>query len=307
MAINWRKSLGELAEEARSISASRVAALSDLSHSDAVLFCQIWRDIKVERRRHIVSRMVELAEDNVEISFDSVFRILLEDPDGVVREKAIEGLAESDEPYLIEPLLRALRQDTEVRVRAAAAVALGRFVLLAELKKLRSSYGERLLTALLEAVDQGDQPLEVRRRVVEAIAPFSHPRVTEVIQEAYGSPQRAMRASALYAMGRNCDRRWLPVLLKELSGPEADLRYEAVTACGELGEDDAVPYLARLARDPDTQVQEAAVNALGKIGTSEAKRVLRESMRGDDQRLRDAVLEALKAAEVADDPFTSYE
>lgn len=307
MSIDWRKGLEELVGEAKTVSASRVAALSDLSQSDMVSFRQMWQGMKAERRRQIVSRMVELAEDNVDLSFESVFRLLLDDPDGGVREKAIEGLAESDEPHLIESLLRALRQDGEVRVRAAAAVALGRFVLLAELGKLRASYGERLLAALLEVLDHSDQPVEVRRRVVEAIAPFSNPRVVQVIQDAYGSPARPMKASALHAMGRNCDRRWLPVLLKELASPEADLRYEAAIACGELGEEDAIPHLVHLTRDPDPQVQEAAVTALGRIGTSEAKRALRESMRGNDGHLRDAALEALREGEAGDAPFSSYE
>lgn len=301
MAIDWRKGLEELARTAKEAATSRVAALSDLAQSDAEVFCQMWQAIKVERRRHIVSRMVEMAEDNMELNFDAVFRTCLEDPDAAVRLKAVEGLGESDEPYLIELLLSVLHQDAEEGVRAAAAMALGRFTLLAELKKLRPSYAERLETALLEVLDHGDQPLEVRRRVVEAIGPLSSPRVTQLLQEAYSSQHQAMRASALHAMGSNCDRRWLPVLVQELSSPEAELRYEAATACGEMGEEDVVPHLAGLTRDPEPQVQEAALTALGKIGTSEAKRVLRESLKGNDGRLQDAAVEALREAET-DEP-----
>jgi HEAT repeat protein len=306
LAVDWRKGLEELAGEAKAVSASRVAVLSDLAHSDVDAFRRMWQAIKAERRRHIVSRMVELAEDNVELNFDTVFRMCLEDPDGTVRLKAIEGVEESDEPYLIEPLLRVLHQDAEEGVRARAAVALGRFTLLAVLKKLRPRYAERLETALLEVLNDGDQPLGVRRRVVEAISPLSSPQVTQLLQEAYSSQHQAMRASALYAMGRNCDLRWLPVLVKELSSPEAELRYEAATACGELGEADVVPQLVALTRDPEPQVQEAALAALGKIGTSEAKRVLRESLQGGDERLRDAAAEALREADT-DEPFTLYE
>ena len=307
MAIDWQKSLVELAEAAKAVSAARVAAFSDLAHSDVDAFRTMWGGMVAERRRRIVDRMVELAEDIVEFNFDTVFRICLDDDDRMVRLKAIEGLAESCEPYLIEPLLHVLRYDSDTGVRAGAAFALGRFSMLAELKKLRPSYGERLQDALLEALGEDDLPQELRRRVVEAIAPLCNPRVTALIEEAYSSQQSAMRASALYAMGRNCDPRWIPVLVRELASPEVEMRYEAATALGELGEDAGVPYLVGLVRDDDVQVQEAALTALGKIGTNEAKRVLRAVAKDSDDRLREVALDALREAEAADDLLISYE
>ncbi|MDP7240046.1 MAG: HEAT repeat domain-containing protein [Dehalococcoidia bacterium] len=307
MAIEWQKSLGELAAMTKAVSAARILALSDLSHSDVGAFREVWGGLLNERRRRIVDRMVELAEDDVELSFDTVFLICLDDSDRVVRLKAIEGLAESSEPFFIEPLLRLLRYDSDTSVRAEAAVALGKFSMLVELKKLRPSYGERLQVVLLDVLGDDNLPDEIRRRVVEAIAPMCNQRVTELIEETYANQHLDMRTSALYAMGRNCDTRWIPVLVRELTSSSVEIRYEAATALGELSDGDGVPYLAPLVHDDDAQVQEAAITALGKIGTNAAKLVLKAMAKETDDRLRDVALDALREAEAADDLSIPYE
>ena len=49
-----------------------------------------------------------------------------------------------------------------------------------------------------------------------------------MIRDAYYSSELDFQASALYAMGRNCNPSWLPLLLKELHSPNPQLRFEAV-------------------------------------------------------------------------------
>ena len=50
-------------------------------------------------------------------------------------------------------------------------------------------------------------------------------------------------------MGKNCDSKWLPFLLKELKSSDAEMRYEAVGALGEIGNEDIVQYLMPVAND----------------------------------------------------------
>lgn len=304
--MDWRKSLEELAKESKSLSSVRLAAFSDLSAEDLVSFKELWKGIPVERRRKMLARLTELAEDNLELNFDAIFRHSLEDPDAEVRLLAIEGLGESEEPSLVEPLIKRLQGDASERVRAAAAQGLGRFVLLAELNKLRPHYARRLEKVLLDVIGHGGQPLEVRRRAVEAIAPLSQPGVTQLIHDAYLSSEPEMKVSAVYAMGRNCDPRWLPILLREMGNDDPEMRYEAALACGELGEEEAVPSLANLLRDDDTQVQEAAIQVLGKIGGNEAHRLLRQLLTSEEARLVEVARDALQEAEVTEGPFSSF-
>jgi HEAT repeat protein len=144
----------------------------------------------------------------------------------------------------------------------------------------------------------------VRRRALEAAAVYSHdPRINEAIEEAYWSGEHALKVSALYAMGRSLDRRWLPLLLEELQSEDPAYRYEAATACGELGAEEAVDELISLTSDPDRAVQGAAIAALGRIGGTLATNVLRRLARSTDPVVRDAAEEALAEAVFASDPL----
>ncbi len=127
---------------------------------------------------------------------------------------------------------------------------------------------------MLEVLDNKTELTEVKRRALEAISPFSLPRVKELIETAYHTDDIKLRASAICAMGRNCDLAWLPTLLVELNSDEAEIRYEAAVACGELGAEEAVPHLVEMTKNEDQQVQEAAIKALGEIGSEQAKQAL---------------------------------
>ena len=102
-----------------------LTGLSDLKLVELAYMKEIWPQIALKRRRQIVARLVELAEDNVQLSFDAIFKMLLTDPDAEVRTLAISGLWENEEPSLMESFIRLLRKDGSAKVRAAAATALG--------------------------------------------------------------------------------------------------------------------------------------------------------------------------------------
>ncbi|MBI4308549.1 MAG: HEAT repeat domain-containing protein [Chloroflexi bacterium] len=296
--------LSELQDTAKPLSTARLIHISSMTPEEVNLFQRSWAALDTARRRQILSRLVDLSEDNVDLDFNAVFRVCLKDPDEDVREKAIAGLWECEERSLIDPLVSLLLTDPKERVRVAAAIALGRYTMLAELGKLLSRDGPRLEKALLTVIENKAETPEVRRRAIEALAAFSDlPRVKEIIRETHNSRDVKMQASALFAMGRNCDRQWLPLLLKALSAEEPELRYEAACACGELGEEVAVPYLIPLVRDPDPQVQDAAIQALGTIGGATAKKALLQLLRSANQRIHEAAQEALKRLEFDESPL----
>ena len=281
---------------------SRLIELSNLNSEELGLLGQTWAAIEPKRRRQIVYRLVELAEDNFELDFDNIFRNCLKDKDAEVRCKAIEGLWESEEPSLINPLINLLEHDSSEKVQATAATALGKFAILAEHEKLRSCHKSKICQALLAVIDDESKPIEVRRRALEAASPLSLPQVNRAIMEAYQSRNPKFRVSAIYAMGRNCDPSWLPILLRELASADAEKRYEAVVACGELGEEEAVPCLIKLISDSDIDVRLVAIHALGEIGGSEAKACLEECLNNPSELIRQAAEQALHELETWEDP-----
>jgi len=294
--------LAELRDLDKPMAVSKLANLSDLSLEEADVFSREWPGIDVARRRQTVGQLVELAEDNFELDFDDVFRSCLTDADGEVRVKAIEGLWACEERSLIDQLVSLLLEDIEHSVRAAAADGLGRFAMLAELGKLPESDAEKVEEALLSAFNNENEQLNVRRRVLEAISPLSKPQVEEMIRLAYRSDSTEFQVSAVYAMGRNCNPGWLPVLLKELRSPNPQLRFEAVRACAELETEEAVPHLIELTRDGDAEVQISAIEALGQIGGSEAREGLQRCLDSSEEPIRQASQDALEEMGFWEDP-----
>lgn len=301
----FKSYLEELSDPERPLVSSKLITLSNMNHDEQAAFRNAWLPMSTERRLEVMSRLVLLGEDNVELNFDHVFRTGLEDEAPLVRVKSIEGLFEYENRDLIAPLVRLLRQDAEETVRSAAATALGRFAMLAGLQKLSPEDAKRVEEVLLSVIDDEEETLEVKRRSVEAVAPIGVPRVNQVIQEAYRSHDLPMKASAVFAMGRNCQPRWLPTLLKELESQEQVLRYEAAVASGELAAEAiaAVPRLIALVHDQDAEVQMAALKALGQIGGREAKQALQSFLKDGDEKVQVLAAQALEELMAEEDPL----
>ena len=253
-----------------------------------------WEDVDSERRRQVLQRLIEMAEDNLDADFNSLFRLCLKDEAPEVREKAIEGLWECDDRSLVTLLASLLGGDPSDRVRVAAAMALGKFAVLAQSGKILSKDGDRIKESLTAAIHNPGEKQEVRRRAVEAVAAFNTPEVHRIIREAYGSDQLEMKCSAVYAMGKSCNPQWLSTILNELRNPHPAMRYEASNACGEMGEEDAVPHLIQLFKDEDQQAQTSAIAAVGAIGGSLAKKALLRCLKSSDDAVVEAAEEALE-------------
>jgi HEAT repeat protein len=224
MSLSIEELIADLANSDKPLSRVRLTELSNLSLEGVVFLSRVWMSIGLKRRQQIIYRLIELAEDNFELNFDSILENCLKDQDDEVRSK----------------------------------------------------------------------PIDVRRRALEAVAPLSLTRVKKVVMEAYQSHNAQLRASAVYAIGKSCNRSWLLIILKELANADTEIRYEAAGACGELGEEEAIPYLIELISDPDTNVQLATIQAIGKIGGSEARECLEECRSNPGEVIQEAAEQALE-------------
>jgi HEAT repeat protein len=276
------------------LTSSEIAALSLADHEERVLFRRYWPEVPPERKAHLLGRMVELAEDDANLDFSSLYRIMLRDDAPAVRTAAIQGLWENEDPVLISKFLPIMSGDPDPGVRAAAAEALGKFAMLAEYGKLSPEAGENLTRSLLSVFDDTSEDIDVRRRALEAASYLSRPEVREAITDAYDSDDPALRASALFAAGRNLDPSWLETLLDETVSELPELRYEAAVALGEYEDERGVPQLIRLTEDEDAEVKLAAITALGKIGGNDARRQLEELTHSEDEAVREMAAESLE-------------
>ena len=300
---NIKQIMEDLTDTAKPLANSSLADLSNLYNDELNFFTRAWPGIEVDRRRKVINRLVELAEENFELNFDNIFKNGLKDADAEVRVKAIEGLWENEETTLITPFIKMLNEDSSERVQAAAAKALGKYAMLAELKKLGPYSTARVSQALLAILADKNKPREVWRRALEAAAPLSLPEVKKAIEEAYTSQDARIKNSALYAMGRNCNSGWIPILIKEMSSPSSETRYEAAGACGEICDEEAVTPLIKLTQDKDPEVQQAAIQSLGKIGGVKAKQYLLKCLKSPDEIISEAAEQALKQIDTEEDSF----
>ncbi|MFN8555872.1 MAG: HEAT repeat domain-containing protein [Dehalococcoidia bacterium] len=295
--------LHELADADAPLKGGRLSNLSDLDDDDLERLESVWPTLRVDRRRAVLEQLAALAEDNPELDFDAVFLTALSDADAAARVLAIGGLWESEDHEVGAQLVRLVREDPSDQVRAAAAMGLGRFVLLGEYGDLRPRDAATVVETLRAVVTDPRETDEVRGRALEAVGACSQPWVKGIIEDAYAGGSDRLTLSAVHAMGRSADAAWLPTLARELHSRDAEMRFEAVTAYGEIEEEASVPDLIPMMDDEDAEVQEAAIQALGRIGGGEAKAVLRRRLRDPIPRVREAVEAALDQAQFDDDPM----
>ena len=279
---------------------------SDPSPGELAEFAQVCASLSEERRREVVSALVEQAEENLELDFTAIFRLCLKDDDDRLTQLAVEGLWEQEDRWLVAELLNLLRSERGAPARATAALALGRFASLAQENKLSPQDSELIYRVLLDFLEDDIEDLEVRRRCLEAVAPYNTEAVSDYIQWAYEDDDQDLRSSAVYAMGRTGESVWLPTLLQELESYDPAVRYEAAHACGELAQEDAAPMLIDLLQDDDPEVRIAVITALGKIGGPLARRALIDCVRDGDAAMSDAAHSELESLEFLDDPMRLY-
>jgi HEAT repeat protein len=282
----------------------RVARLSDVSRDDARVLTEAWESIPEDARADLIRRCDELSEERVELNFGRALRIALQDSSAAVRQLAIAAMWEDESRDFLDRLRAMLAGDPSPDVRAEAAAALERFARQAALGELGAEVGAELREDLLQAAEDEETPYAVRRRALEALGPFAEePRAARTISEAYDSGDHGLQCSAIYAMGRSLDARWLPRVLAELESDEPELQFEAARAVGAIGSPDALPLLIEAARSDDAEVRHAAITALGQIGGRGAVRALERLAEDAGEADLELIESALDEVNLSIEPF----
>jgi HEAT repeat protein len=261
--------------------------------------------LDVDTRQTLLGEFAEASELNFDLDYRELGLWALNDRDAAVRAAAIEVLWEDESIDFMGRLIELAQWDEAGVVRAAAASALGRFILLGEYGEVSEKDAVRAQDMVISLLTDADEDVDVRRRALEAISNCGHEIVQEAIEEAYASSEPQMKASAIYAMGRAYDDKWHDTVLREITSPDPEFRYEAARAAGELELDEAIPSLGRLALDDDREIKEVAIWSLGEIGGREALRILsalaQDAEEAEDEHLLEAVEDAIGSASLAGD------
>ena len=260
----------------------------------------IWAALDLPYRRTLMNELVEASETNFELDYGTFGHFALGDPNGEIRSAAIELLWEDESLVLMRRLIRLVVDDESTEVRAAAASALGRFILLGEMGDLPTEQTISAQDVIIDVLNNQAEDLDVRRRALEAFGNSSHESVADTIRDGYDHPDRRMQISSVFAMGRSFDEQWTDIVLQELQSEDEEMRYEAARAAGELELEQAVQSLSLLALDDDREIKEVAIWSLGEIASKEATRTLEllatDAKRANDDELLEAIEDAIGAA-----------
>ncbi|MFN2188112.1 MAG: HEAT repeat domain-containing protein [Candidatus Promineifilaceae bacterium] len=292
--LGIRKILNKL-QQSETLSISLLYQLSDLTPDEFGEFCDAWSGMESEKRRIIIRHLADISEESFEVDFYDIFAHCLEDVEPEVRKASLDGLWDTERIPLIVRIIELMESDPDIEVRTLAAATLGHYVVLGEWGFIPQQRVAPIIEALLNQADvlDGHQPL--RHAAIESLAASAHPRVEPLIHELYASADLRAQKSALFAMGRTADSRWIDTVIDEMSSPEVDLRIEAARAAGEIGHKSAVSELIELTSDEDFEVRVVAVNALGSIGGDISRRFLLDILDDPDfEDLNEIILEALE-------------
>lgn len=269
--------------------------LSDLTDEQFGQFEAAWQQAPADLRRVIARHLVDISEEDYIVDFAPIFSCCLADEAVPVRVAGLDGFWDSTDLKLIPKLIEMLESDEAMDVRAAAAGALAHFVLMSEWGEMPETVSPPIVAALLAVYDDPETAVVVRCAVIEALGAATHPRITNIIRNAYESDDEGMQQSAVFAMGNSADTQWVPVLLNEMRNEASEMRAEAARAAGVIGSSDTVSQLVELTDDEDIDVQIAAIMALGQVGSATAQRVLEEILEDEERmELHDAVEAALE-------------
>jgi HEAT repeat protein len=270
----FEEMLRDLLDEERELNPAQLAELSDLDTDQLGTFESAWPSTPLPRRERIAQLLGELAQDNLEFLFDRVNRVLLEDPSPSVRRLAIQNLWENEEASLAKQLVQLASLDQEEAVRQEAVRALGRFVYLGEVNKIRPEAHAAVEAALLAILEGSDHPVELKRIALESMGYSSRPELPRHVRRSFESGEEAGVRSSLIAMGRSADTDWIPQVMERLHDPAPAVRAAAARAAGELEARKAAAILIELLDDASPVVNEAAIWALGQIGGDQARNAL---------------------------------
>ena len=231
---NINEAINALIDESKPFPPALLYTFSDLNADDIRILKAAWPSLPLMRRRTLLEDLIDMAERDNLMMFEEVGKVALEDDDADVLVSAIDLLFQAEDSRLIPTFLRLLQNASlNERVRAAAANALGPYVYLGEVEKIRPELLQNIVEVLLN-IYANDLSDLVRRRVLESLGYSSHAAVPELLRAAYFRPEVAWQESAMFAMGKSADDQWQSFVLANLEHENLKVRLQAIHAAGEL-------------------------------------------------------------------------
>ena len=180
------------------------------------------------------------------------------------------------------PAIARLLDDTKVRIRAAAAYALG-------------AHRDKAVTPwLLKALQ--DKDLNVRFAAVVGLGRVRDPASIGPLQAALRDPDEEVRAYAALALGDIRDRVATPSLIERLREDiKPQVRGFAAMALSKLKDPRSlVPLMAQAKDERDPKALAAALHALGELGDVKALSVIEPHLTHRAPEVRDYAKDAIK-------------
>jgi hypothetical protein len=293
-----------LIEDPDSLTESDYLQLSDLNETELQQFKLAWGDLDTQHQQKLILHLYELGEQNSELNFESIYKYAMDSEDENIVYASLDGLWESETHDTLRKLIRVIETDKiSAHIKGATFTHFSRFLLLGLDGKIDSNLISVVHSILKQHFIDIEQPVEVRRRALEALANIDDEQTTGYIKQAYISDITALKVSAIYAMGKTCNTQWLPLLVEELNSEEPEIRYEAVDAIVEIGDDSIINDLVPLLDDDDYQVKLTTISGLGKLGGLIAKEALITYLNDEDQEIIDLVTTALEDIAFIEDPL----
>lgn len=271
--IDFNDVIDALLDESVSFPAKYLSRMSGLEGMELEQLEETWPQIALLRRQHLLEDMESLQDGSFLVEFDEVFKLGLDDEHPLVKQIAIRGLWESEDPTVALKLIHILQNDPNPEVCAQAAGGFGKFIYLGELEEIDQTISKRMTQQLIDIVSSND-PEIVRRRALESLGFSSNPKVSELIEAAHNKQRENWTISALIAMGRSANAQWIPQIIENLSHEEAQIRIEAAQSAGLLAAQESVPHLLQQIDDPEEDVRLAAIWAMSEVGGLDARAAL---------------------------------
>ncbi|MYE27899.1 MAG: hypothetical protein F4X87_11945, partial [Chloroflexi bacterium] len=176
-----------------------VYGLSELTGDELKAVLPIWSRLSAVAKHRVLSALNEASEAMFELGFREIALLSLGDKSSLVRAKAIDLLWTDESAETMRMLMRMAESDPEATIRSRALESLGRFILLGEYGDIPADLAAQAQTLTYTIHKNMSEPVEIRRRALEALSNSSHAAVEQLILAAYADGNHELRIGALFA------------------------------------------------------------------------------------------------------------
>jgi HEAT repeat protein len=202
---------------------------------------------------HRLSGVNQLRQLDPSIAFDLIQPIVV-DRNVRVRYAAVSqlsSLGQQNRSAALEILRRALTEDPEPDVQAAAADSIGALKLTEAFEDLQQLYHR-------------SSEWLVQFSVIAALGELGDPRSFDLLETALQSENELVKTAAIGSLGELGDDRAVSLLLPHISDPDWQIRYRVAQALSHFNQPEVQSALEQLSQDEMQAVAQEAQSYLAK-------------------------------------------